>query len=702
MKLDDNSELEMPTVADSHEESAEGGFQSSAALVRQASNQRQMIDPAAIRAAQAKAENLQRERFAKVKNCHIYLRRDLAEKHLAVVLERRGRENRQFTVGLVNVDDSLVRENIARALRSSRPAIKWEQLDAMEWDALVRHAYGSDLATTGAGNGTNGNGKMKDVPFSSSENTSQNMTETRIWGGDKNSLDGAAANGGAANGGAGDAAFGTQDEEAELEAALFANRLDLTNVEEIKQLAMRDESELETLEFIKVMLHRFVESRSSDCHTENGSQVGGRIRFRLDGELITVWAGIPLARYKRIVNGLCNLSDNDFVDMQFAEVNGIIKIRILRNNVPTNMELRFSSVPSAPLPSVVLRLQAKPLTDLNESGFFPNQIELIEMARSQDRGWVITTGATGQGKTNTLFALLSALADEDKWKIIEIAKPLEIESQRWVQIPIRPNASKYTVAHALENVLQQDPDIISIGEARTREYADVALNAALTGHLVFTTYHASMVEDTLARLFSMGLARDTLSTALKCIIAQRLVRKLCEDCKEIDLVRSQAFGQTLYRAVGCYSCLGKGYKGRTAIAEVLFVDDEIGDWINSRLTAKEIVKKLLLKRMPHDPATPYFMPLKVAAKAKLLQGITSYDEILGTLGTARQAANASEEGGDYSASGNAKAHSRSTAAGTHSAVPDDDDVIDAEYTMIEPDAEDAVSGVNLEENNDDN
>jgi type II secretory ATPase GspE/PulE/Tfp pilus assembly ATPase PilB-like protein len=173
--------------------------------------------------------------------------------------------------------------------------------------------------------------------------------------------------------------------------------------------------------------------------------------------------------------------------------------------------------------------------------------------------------------------------------------------------------------------LRADPDIIGIGELRSADHVSLAINAALTGHLVLSTFHAASVEDTLSRMFQMGIPRENLATGMNLILAQALIKRLCEKCKIIDLQPSDTYEREIYKSVGCPDCFNKGTRGRTAIAELLYFNDEVKEWIQNReLTARDVVNRALKAR--------YLIPMKHVAREKVLAGLTSELEVSAVLG----------------------------------------------------------------------
>jgi len=399
--------------------------------------------------------------------------------------------------------------------------------------------------------------------------------------------------------------------------------LDLTDIAEYEQNIRRNEAELTTQEFVRLILMEFLRSGSSDMHIEAG-QPTGRIRFRYDNEMFVRWDNIPFVKIKQICMGMAETSGKDASQMKFKDIDSTVKVRALRQGRTVEVELRFVSQPTLYAPSIVLRSQLKPIRDIREVGFLPQQIADLKAAYSQKRGILIVTGATGSGKTNTLEAIYAALEEPDTRKIIEIGEPIEIRSPYRTQMSLRPN-TPFTWWDAFYSCLRADPDIIGIGELRSAEHASVAINAALTGHLVLSTFHASNVEDTLSRMFQLGLPRENLSTGMNLILAQSLIKKLCTKCKVIDPNPSAVYDRPVYKAVGCPECFNKGTRGRTAIAELLYINDEVKEWIENRsLTARDVVLQAI--------QAGYLIPLKEVAREKVIAGITSEMEVAAVLG----------------------------------------------------------------------
>jgi type II secretory ATPase GspE/PulE/Tfp pilus assembly ATPase PilB-like protein len=524
-----------------------------------------------------------------------YLNKDASSRYQAIVLNAWTEENDSphYDVGLVHLKNSDHRNGVIHALRVAPNYVNFIALDEAFFEYMHSHIYDAQTQVR--------------VLEHKQKKLSQ---KTKNWGEGKTSLTEEQAY----------AAQATTDAD-QLEAA--EEWIDLTDLTEYNENIKRNEAELTTQEFIRLILTEFLRSGSSDMHIEAG-QPTGRIRFRYDNEMFVRWDNIPFVKIKQICMGMAETSGKDATQMKFKDIDSTVKVRALRDGRAAEVELRFVSQPTLYAPSIVLRSQLKPIRDLNAVGFLPQQIADLKAAYSQKRGILIVTGATGSGKTNTLEAIFAALEEPDTHKIIEIGEPIEIRSAHRTQMSLRPN-TPFTWWDAFYSCLRADPDIIGIGELRSGEHASVAINAALTGHLVLSTFHAANVEDTLTRLFQLGLPRENLSTAMNMILAQSLIKKLCEKCKVVDPHPSEEYDQPVYKAVGCPECFRKGTRGRTAMAEMLYFNDEVKEWVEDRsMTARDVVQRAI--------QAGYMIPMKEVAREKVLAGITSELEVAAVLG----------------------------------------------------------------------
>jgi len=265
------------------------------------------------------------------------------------------------------------------------------------------------------------------------------------------------------------------------------------------------------------------------------------------------------------------------------------------------------------------------LMQLNDLGFLPEALARFKSSFTKPYGAILVTGPTGSGKTTTLYAALNVLNSVEK-NIITVEDPVEYRLPGINQVQVNPKADM-TFAAALRSILRNDPDIVMIGEIRDQETAVIAIESALTGHLVLSTLHTNDAASSLTRLTEMKIEPFLISSAVDCIVAQRLARKLCVDCKEAYTPSDKALatigfpkykGQ-LYRARGCKRCNNTGYKGRIGLYEVLLVSEKIERLIVKKATAEEITKVAVAEGM---------QTLRQDGFAKVINGITSIEEVM--------------------------------------------------------------------------
>lgn len=566
-----------------------------------------------------------------------YLPKMASSRYEAVILNSwtTGFNTRQFEVGLVHLKNGDHRNGVLRTLKVSPLDVKFVPIDEEVFVYLHESIYDPKA----------------EVEAIIQEQKKQSQ-KTKAWGEGQSTL-------------SPEEAFALQAAEVEFDIG-SEEWMDLTNIEEYERNIKRNEAELTTQEFIRLILMEFLRSGSSDMHIESG-QPTGRIRFRYDSEMFIRWDDIPFVKIKQIAAGLAETAGKDATRMKFKDIDSTIKVKALRDGVPADVELRFASQPTLYSPSIVLRSQLKPIRDINVVGFLPSQVEDLETAYSQKRGIIVVTGATGSGKTNTLESIYAKLEETDKFKIIEIGEPIEIRSGRRTQISLRPN-TPFTWWDAFYSCLRSDPDIIGIGELRSAEHLSVAINAALTGHLVLSTFHAASVEDTLTRMFQMGIPRENLATGINLILAQTLIKRLCEKCKVIDETASEQFGKTVYKAAGCPECFNKGTRGRTAMAELLYFNDEVKQWIQDKnMSARDVVQRATREG--------HLLPMKVVAREKVLAGLASTHETSGALGYLESSESWNNGNSlNYSENGE-KSHTQEITPGD---IPDVEDFIEGE------------------------
>ena len=371
-----------------------------------------------------------------------------------------------------------------------------------------------------------------------------------------------------------------------------------------------------------------LQRRASDIHIETRDREVV-IKYRIDGVLYQAMEPIDKKFHQTIISRIKVMSELDISEKRVPQ-DGRFKLRIKGRTV----DFRVSIMPSVHGEDCVIRILDKESTNrefaslsLDVCGF--EERDLLRMRRfiKEPYGMVLVTGPTGSGKTTTLYAAISEIKnDEDK--IITIEDPVEYQLPGITQIPVNEKKG-LTFARGLRSILRHDPDKIMVGEIRDAETAQIAIQSALTGHLVFTTVHANNVVDVLGRFLNMGVEPYNFVSALNCILAQRLVRLICSSCRRpAKATREQLQGSgldparyldyTFFEGKGCIDCNGTGYTGRTAIAELLDMSDRIREMILEKKPAADI------KRAAKEEGMTF---LREAALAKVFAGKTSLHEI---------------------------------------------------------------------------
>ncbi|MBE3574573.1 MAG: type II/IV secretion system protein [Firmicutes bacterium] len=355
---------------------------------------------------------------------------------------------------------------------------------------------------------------------------------------------------------------------------------------------------------VNSILSEAVQRRASDVHIEPLER-GMRVRLRVDGVLYDMTPP-PRRLYLGIVSRLKIMAGLDIAEKRLPQ-DGRIRIRLLGRE----MDLRVSTLPVMHGESVVLRLLDRDagLLDLASLGLSVDGEHLFRQTLTLGHGIILVTGPTGSGKTTTLYAALSALNSPGK-KIITIEDPVEYELPGINQVPVKPKIG-FTFANGLRSIVRQDPDIIMVGEIRDAETAEIAIQSALTGHLVLSTLHTNDAPSAMTRLLEMGLEPYLVASTVRLVIAQRLVRLLCQACKRP--------GGQGFVAAGCPQCDGIGYWGRTGIYELLPVDEEVRNLVERRATSQEIRGWAVSHGM---------RGLLEDGMAKVQVGITSVEEVL--------------------------------------------------------------------------
>jgi len=371
-----------------------------------------------------------------------------------------------------------------------------------------------------------------------------------------------------------------------------------------------------------------LQRRVSDIHIEATGRAT-QVKFRVDGILLPALEPLDVKLHAPLVSRLKVMSDLDIAERRVPQ-DGRFRMRLNRKTV----DFRVSILPSAFGESVVIRiLDREAITAgvsalrLDRLGFNPEDLRRFRRAITEPHGMVLVTGPTGSGKTTTLYAAISEINTGDD-KIITIEDPVEYQLHGVVQIPVNEKKG-LTFARGLRSILRHDPDKIMIGEIRDAETAQIAIQSALTGHLVFTTVHANHVFDVIGRFVNMGIEPYNFVSSLNCVLAQRLLRLICQTCREqvrLDKTQAEESGLDseryrdvpLYQGRGCGECHGTGYRGRQCITEFLDLTDEIKEMILARRPISEIRYRAMTDGMT---------TLRQAALAKALRGETTLREI---------------------------------------------------------------------------
>ncbi len=412
---------------------------------------------------------------------------------------------------------------------------------------------------------------------------------------------------------------GSSDSPGPAAAREIEGIIDEEDVAHLRDMA----SEVPVIRLVNQMLVRALESRASDVHIEPfENQL--KVRYRIDGILHEVE---PPPRQLRaaVISRLKILAQLNIAERRLPQ-DGRIKIRLGGKDV----DLRIATVPTLYGESVVIRLleRGQIFTELETLGFPPSLLEQFNAMILKPHGMILVTGPTGSGKTTTLYGALQKINDPGK-KIITIEDPVEYQLSGVNQIQVKPQIG-LSFANGLRSIVRQDPDVIMVGEIRDSETAEIAVQAALTGHLVFSTLHTNDAAGAISRLLEMGVQDYLLSSSLLGVLAQRLVRRLCTACrKEVPfagVADKSEFGfpdgtvpRTVWEAVGCEMCSGTGYLGRVGIFELLAVNSEICKVIIERADAGTIRKMAVQQGM---------RLLRDDGWDKVRQGTTTLAEVL--------------------------------------------------------------------------
>jgi general secretion pathway protein E len=410
----------------------------------------------------------------------------------------------------------------------------------------------------------------------------------------------------------------------------MSSDIDLGNLEQF--VKMKSVSEIEATDkhvvnAVEFLFRSAFDQRASDIHIEPKREAS-EVRLRIDGMLHTIHK-IPKAVHPAFVSRIKMLSRMDIAEKRRPQ-DGRIKTEYKSREV----ELRVSTMPTAFGEKVVIRIFDPDilLQDLEEIGFEAREYELFRSFITRPYGIILVTGPTGSGKTTTLYSALKTVATPEV-NVVTIEDPIEMVHDRFNQVAVQPQIG-VTFASTLRTILRQDPDIIMVGEIRDLETAENAVQAALTGHLVFSTLHTNDAASSITRLMELGIPSYLLSSTIIGVMAQRLVRKICKHCEAThDLLPEEAEAVGLasdkYKKItvkygeGCAQCRGTGYLGRTGIFEVMEVNEPIRAILREKADAETIARTAIADGM---------VVLREAAVRKMLKGETTFDEVIRVTG----------------------------------------------------------------------
>ncbi len=418
--------------------------------------------------------------------------------------------------------------------------------------------------------------------------------------------------------------YGTADEAADDLAASLGGDIEIGG-EGGAGTAEGDTQDAPIIKMVSMMLIEAYNMRCSDIHLEP-LEKRFRVRFRIDGVLHEM-QNPPKKLQTAIISRLKIMTGSMSIAEKRLPQDGRIQVKMGKKQI----DLRVSTIPTSHGESIVMRILDKSSLSLGlpQLGFLSDDQEIIESLIKLPDGILLVTGPTGSGKTTTLYGCLHYINRPDK-KLITVEDPVEYQMNGINQVQVNADIGM-TFPAALRSMLRQAPNIIMIGEIRDVETANIAINASLTGHLVFSTLHTNDAPAAVARLVDIGVQPFLVSSATRAIIAQRLVRKLCQSCKEpvemteaemsaLGLDASQLGDATVMKGKGCEKCKHLGYKGRMGIFEIFMIDDEVRHMINEKASTIELRKRAREMGM---------RTLREDGIRKVLAGMTSAEEVIG-------------------------------------------------------------------------
>lgn len=425
--------------------------------------------------------------------------------------------------------------------------------------------------------------------------------------------------------------------DADLDVSLETFDFDSSNQEEFELVQDNEEIDLATLarasedapvvRLVNVLMVDSLRRGASDIHVEPYEK-DFRIRFRIDGVLYDVMHP-PMKLRDPLISRLKIMSKLDISEKRLPQ-DGRIKIKVKVDDRSRELDFRVSTLPTLFGEKVVLRLldKDKLMLDMTKLGFEPESLEKFQRNIANPYGMVLVTGPTGSGKTNTLYSALQTL-NTPETNIMTAEDPVEFNLEGINQVQMKEQIG-LNFAASLRSFLRQDPNIILVGEIRDFETAEIAIKAALTGHLVLSTLHTNDAPSTISRLVNMGIEPFLVATSVNLIQAQRLIRRVCSNCKEevhvppeglleVGFSKEEAQTLKLYKGRGCDTCLNTGYKGRVGLYEVMEITDELRELIIIGASAIELRRKAIELGM---------ITLRESGLCKIREGITTIEEVV--------------------------------------------------------------------------
>jgi general secretion pathway protein E len=396
----------------------------------------------------------------------------------------------------------------------------------------------------------------------------------------------------------------------------------ISEIEEKADL-LDDISDAPIIKLVNHIISQSVKARASDIHMEP-YQDSFKVRYRVDGILYDLLSP-PKWVQPALISRIKVMAKMNIAEKRLPQ-DGRLDVKIGNQQI----DVRVSTIPTSFGERLVLRLLDKSgsLISLSDLGLPPDKLDQLENLVRSPNGIILVTGPTGSGKTTTLYAILSSINKPDI-NIITIEDPVEYQIEGISQIQVNPKIS-LTFANGLRSIVRQDPDVILVGEIRDRETAEIAVQSALTGHLVFSTLHTNDSASAITRLVDIGVEPFLISSSVLAVIAQRLIRVLCKDCKQpytpdksalesIGIVPDQLHEATIYRAEGCENCFHTGYKGRNGIFETMLLDSSLKSLILTTYDSGRIKDAALNLNM---------ITLRQDGIQKVLRGISTIEEVI--------------------------------------------------------------------------